>query len=92
MIFRRFLRKPNVTEACESFTSLGQYCENSDMPAYAGLCWIAAARCEGSIKNIPGETSCLTRAARQFLSAEQKYKSLDCSSPSIENLLVIKLP
>lgn len=56
------------------------------MPAYAGLCWIAAARCEGSLGNIPGETSCLVRSARQFLSAEVKDKSLGCSSPSNENL------
>lgn len=56
------------------------------MPAYAGLCWIASARCEGSLGNIPGETSCLIRSARQFLSAETKDKSLGCSSPSNENL------
>lgn len=58
------------------------------MLAYAGLSWIAAARCEGSLKNIPGETSCLTRAGRQFILAEDKYKSLGCPSPSNENLQV----
>lgn len=58
------------------------------MPSYAGLCWIAAARCEGSLKNIPGETACLTRAATQFLSAENEYNNLGCHSPSNENLQV----
>ncbi|RZC40572.1 hypothetical protein BDFB_002189 [Asbolus verrucosus] len=83
---RRFLRKPNVTEACESFSSLGKHCETSELPAYAGMCWISAARCEGSLGNIPGETSCLVRAARQFLAAEEKDHSLGCPSPSQENL------
>lgn len=60
------------------------------MPSYAGLCWIAAARCEGSLKNSPGETSCLIRSARQFLSAEEKNSNLGCISPSGENLQVSK--
>lgn len=83
---KRFLRKPNVTEACESFTSLGQHCENIELPAYAGMCWIAAARCEGSLGNIPGETSSLTRSARNFVTAEMKNKSLGCPSVGNENL------
>lgn len=85
---RRFLRKPNVTEACESFTSLGQHCEDVEMPVYAGLCWIAAARCEGSLGNLPGESNCLIRSARQFLTAELKDHQLGCISPSNENLQV----
>lgn len=87
-ISRRFLRKPNVTEACESFTQLGQQCENIEMPAYAGLCWIAAARCEGSLGNIPGETSCLVRSARQFIKAEENNEKLGCPGPSGENIQV----
>ncbi|KAK4873930.1 hypothetical protein RN001_013290 [Aquatica leii] len=83
---KRFLRKPNVTEACDSFTSLGQHCENIEMPSYAGMCWIAAARCEGSLGNIPGETTCLIRSARNFMSAQIKNKSLGCHSVATENL------
>jgi len=83
---KRFLRKPNVTEACDSFTSLGQHCENVELPSYAGMCWIAAARCEGSLGNIPGETSCLIRSARNFISAETKNKNLGCQSVADENL------
>ncbi|XP_044252928.1 40-kDa huntingtin-associated protein [Tribolium madens] len=83
---KRFLRKPNVTEACESFSSLGKQCEASELPSYAGLCWISSARCEGSLGNTPGEAACLTRAARQFLSAERKDHELGCPSPCQENL------
>lgn len=86
MICRRFLRKPNVTEACESFTVLGQHCEKEELPTYAGLCWIAAAQCEGSLANIPGETACLRRSAQQFLASEIKSVSLGCPTPSNENL------
>lgn len=59
------------------------------MPVYAGLCWIAAARCEGSLGNIPGESNCLIRSARQFLNAELKDARLGCTSPSSENLQVL---
>ncbi|KAF5270740.1 hypothetical protein FQA39_LY01478 [Lamprigera yunnana] len=85
---KRFLRKPsaNVTEACDSFASLGQHCENVEMPSYAGICWIAAARCEGTLGNTPGETSCLIRSARNFMSAQVKNKSLGCHSVATENL------
>lgn len=86
MISRRFLRKPNITEACDSFTSLAQQCESLELPVYAGLCWIAAARCEGSLTNLTGETSCLVKSARQFLKAEENDFCLGCHSPSTENL------
>ncbi|XP_018568149.1 factor VIII intron 22 protein-like [Anoplophora glabripennis] len=83
---KRFLRKPNVTEACESFVSLAKQCETLELPAYAGLCWIAAARCEGSLSNNTGETSCLVQSGRQFLKAEENDFNLGCSSVSGENL------
>ncbi|CAH1999319.1 unnamed protein product [Acanthoscelides obtectus] len=83
---KRFLRKPNVTEACESFTTLAKQCESLELPAYAGLCWIAAARCEGSLLNNTGETSSLVQSARQFFKAEENDFNLGCSSVSGEYL------
>ncbi|KAJ8923349.1 hypothetical protein NQ315_001907 [Exocentrus adspersus] len=83
---RRFLRKPNVTEASESFVSLAKQCETLELPAYSGLCWIAAARCEGSLSNTIGETACLIQSGRQFLNAEENDFNLGCSSVSGENL------
>lgn len=59
------------------------------MPSYAGVCWISTARCEGSLGNITGETSSLVRAARQFLTSEDKDYNLGCPSPSQENLEVV---
>ncbi|XP_018326483.1 factor VIII intron 22 protein isoform X2 [Agrilus planipennis] len=83
---RRFLRKPNVADASNSFSSLAQQCEHLELQPYAGLCWIAAARCEGSLGNVPGELSHLVRSARNFLSAELKNSKLGCPSSSNENL------
>ncbi|CAH0564276.1 unnamed protein product [Brassicogethes aeneus] len=83
---KRFLRKPNLTEACDSFTNLAQQCESLELPAYAGLCWIATACCEGSLSNLPGETNCLLKAGRQFLKAEEIDHALGCPRPSSENL------
>lgn len=85
---RRFLRKPNVTEACESFTSLAKHCESLELPAYAGLCWIAVARCEGSLLNSTEETACLLNSGRQFMRAETNDFNLGCHSVSGEYLQV----
>lgn len=85
---RRFLRKPNVTEASESFTSLAKHCESLELPAYAGLCWIAAARCEGSLLNSTEETACLLNSSRQFMRAELNDFNLGCQSVSGEYLQV----
>lgn len=88
VIFRRFLRKPNVTEASESFTTLAKNCESLELPAYAGLCWIAAARCEGSLLNSTEETACLLNSSRQFMKAETNDFNLGCNSVSGEYLQV----
>ncbi|GLH06574.1 Factor VIII intron 22 protein [Gryllus bimaculatus] len=83
---KRFLRKPNVTEASDQFGSLAVRCENDELPQYAGLCWMAAARCEGSLGNSPGEAWDLVRAGRQFMKAEVKGAKLGCPSPGGEHL------
>lgn len=77
-----------MTEACDAFSSLGLQCEMSELLSYAGLCWIAAARCEGSLGNAPSEVNCLLRAARQFVKAEYRDKTLGCPSPANEHLQV----
>lgn len=82
------MRKPNVTEASESFTTLAKHCESLELPAYAGLCWIAAARCEGSLLNSTEETACLLNSSRQFMKAEVNDFNLGCHSVSGEYLQV----
>lgn len=58
------------------------------MPCYAGLCWIAAARCEGSLANAPSEVNCLLRAARMFIKGEVRDKAIGCPGPAKEHLQV----
>lgn len=83
---KRFLRKPNETEASESFATLGQQCESQDLPQYAALSWTAAARCEGTLGNAVNETSYLLCSARQFLKAEEENVNIGCTSVSTEHL------
>jgi len=83
---KRFLRKPNVTEASDQFGKLAVQCEREELPQYAGLCWTAAARCENSLGNASGEAWDLVRAGRQFLTAEISAKDLGCPSPGGEHV------
>nr|CAD7405926.1 unnamed protein product [Timema cristinae] len=77
-----------ITESRElhHYSKLAVQCEREELPQYAGLCWIAAARCEGSLGNSPGEAWDLVRGARQFLVAETSSRALGCPSPGGENL------
>ncbi|CAG9774042.1 unnamed protein product [Ceutorhynchus assimilis] len=82
---KRFLRKPNETEASESFVQLANKCEAQHLPQYSALSWIAAARCEGTLGNSISENSYLLRAGRQFLNAEREDLDIGCTSAN-ENL------
>ncbi|KAJ9589462.1 hypothetical protein L9F63_017323 [Diploptera punctata] len=83
---KRFLRKPNVTEASEQFGRLALQCERDEVPQYAGMCWTAAARCENSLGNVSGEAWNLLRAGRQYLKAEISAYNLGCPSPGGEHV------
>lgn len=67
---------------------MAKQCENQELPAYAGICWIAAARCEGSLQNNTEETSCLVNSARQFFKAEENDFNLGCRTVCGEYLHV----
>ncbi|KAL1498182.1 hypothetical protein ABEB36_009019 [Hypothenemus hampei] len=83
---KRFLRKPNETEALEAFTNLSLQCESQDLPQYAALTWTARARCEGTLGNTVNESSCLLRAARHFLRAAHENIEIGCISIPTEYL------
>lgn len=70
---------------------LAVQCEREELPQYAGLCWVAAARCESSLGNAPGEAWDVVRAGRQFLTAEISAKDLGCPSPGGEHVQVVKI-
>lgn len=91
LVFRRYFRKPNVTEASKSFSSLAIQCDMNELYPYSGMCWIAAARCESSLGNTPSETNCLMKAARQFIKTEVKDSSLGYPNSANANLQVNKL-
>ncbi|KAF7405403.1 hypothetical protein HZH66_004309 [Vespula vulgaris] len=84
---KRFLRKPNVTEASDQFCALAVECEQKELWQYAGLCYLAAARCHGTLKNASSEINLLIKAGRQFLTAEKKNNDIGCPSLGQENML-----
>ncbi|KAH0944467.1 hypothetical protein HN011_007298 [Eciton burchellii] len=83
---KRFLRKPNVAEACDQFSTLANECEQKELWQYAGLCWLAAARCQGTLENGTSEINLLVKAGRQFLTAEKKDNVIGCPSVGQENI------
>lgn len=82
---KRFLRKPNVAEASDQFSALATECEQKELWQYAGLCSLAAARCQGTLKNSSSELNFLIRAGREFLTADKKDKDTGCPSIGQEN-------
>lgn len=82
---RRFLKKPNVSEASGQFGSLAKELKRQDCPQYAGFCSLAKARCENTLSNATGEVEALTEAARLFLEAEKSSVELRC--PAFEEHL-----
>ncbi|XP_051155962.1 40-kDa huntingtin-associated protein [Leptopilina boulardi] len=83
---KRFLRKPNVTEASEQFDNLAIECDQKELCQYAGLCWLAAARCQGTLGNVLAEINFLTKAGRSFIIAKNKNNQIGCSYSGEENL------
>ena len=79
---KRFLRKPNVSEAGEQFAKLAKKMHSREEPQYEGLCHLAVARCERSLGNPSSESEALLLAARSFLKAENATRSIGC--PSLE--------
>uniref|UniRef100_A0A2A4J1A6 Uncharacterized protein n=1 Tax=Heliothis virescens TaxID=7102 RepID=A0A2A4J1A6_HELVI len=83
---KRFMRKPNISEATNEFIALAIQCEHSDQPAFAGHAYVGAAKCEASVGHFLGEAEHYLSAARQFMKAEKKLKSLKFYSADRENL------
>lgn len=68
--------------------TLAVECEQKELWQYAGLCYLAAARCHGTLKNASSEINLLIKAGRQFLTAEKKNNDIGCPSLGQENMLV----
>lgn len=68
--------------------ALATECEQKELWQYAGLCWLAAARCQGTLENTSSEINLLVKAGRQFLTAEKKDNDIGCPSIGQENIQV----
>ena len=80
---KRFLRRPNVSEASDQFRALGKRLDSVELlPQYAAPCHLATARCEQTVGNRPQEVEAMIAAARSFLRAEMEVQEL--GNPSFE--------
>jgi len=77
---KRFLRRPNVSEASEQFARLAKKLESQEEPQYEASCYLAVAKCEQSVSNQPGEMEANISAARAFFKAETNITSINCNS------------
>lgn len=84
-ISRRF--GPNLVEISDE---LGQVLApkflNSDLPEYAGLCWIAAGKCEQDLENKVTAIDFLIRAGNAFVQANERASELFPGSNSHEHV------
>ncbi|XP_067327655.1 40-kDa huntingtin-associated protein-like [Anolis sagrei] len=71
---RRFLRKPNVSEAAEQFWALARELRAQESLPHAAWCQLAVARCSQSLGHAPGEAAALTEAARLWLRHERELR------------------
>ncbi|CAN8002764.1 unnamed protein product [Ixodes hexagonus] len=77
---KRFLRKPNLAEVSDQYSALGKQLQHQGCPHYAGMCSLAAAKCEQSTGNAAAEAQALAQGARQFFAAEAGSHALLCPS------------
>lgn len=67
---KRFLRKPNLSEAIDEYTSLSRLLDSEDHPSsLAAYCLQQVARCHRSVGNTTLESSALQAAAKRYLTA-----------------------
>ena len=59
---------------------------NSDMSEYAGLCWMAAAKCEQDLENPVTAVDFLIKAGNAFVQADQRAEELFPGSNTREHL------
>lgn len=67
---KRFLRKPNLSEAIDEYTSLSRLLDSEEYPSgLAAYCLQQVARCHHSVGNTSLESGALQAAARRYLTA-----------------------
>jgi tetratricopeptide (TPR) repeat protein len=79
---KRFLRKPNVSEAIEEYTLLGKQLENEECHGLSAYCLQQVAKCYHSVGNTTAESAALQTASKQYLNSE-------CSSSIESNILTL---
>jgi len=84
---KRFLRKPNVTEAIDEYTALGKQLETEECFGLSAYCMQQVARSYHSVGNTVSESSALQSAAKQYINAEEASGTVKGSISLGEDLL-----
>lgn len=84
---KRFLRKPNVSDAIEEYTSLSKQLENEECYGMSGYCMQQVAKSYQSVGNTAAKSSALQTAAKQYLTSEIVSTIELCSLTFNEDLL-----
>lgn len=83
---KRFLRKPNVSEAARNYAHLAERLrDDHECCEYAALCRLSAARCFHQLGNAAAECHELREAARQFMGCEMARRNMNL--PTLSNNL-----
>ena len=67
---KRFLRKPNVSEAIDEYTALSKQLESEECFGLAGYCMQQVAKSYHSVGNTVSESVALQTAAKHYLNSE----------------------
>lgn len=67
---KKFLRKPNVSDAIDEYTALSKQLDSEESFSLSAACWQQVAKCYHSVGNVVSESAALQNAAKNYLHSE----------------------
>lgn len=67
---KKFLRKPNVSDAIDEYTALSRQLDLEESFSLSAACWQQVAKCYHSVGNLISESAALQNAAKNYLQSE----------------------
>lgn len=67
---KKFLRKPNVSDAIDEYTTLSRQLDLEESFSLSAACWQQVAKCYHSVGNSVSESAALQNAAKNYLQSE----------------------
>lgn len=67
---KKFLRKPNVSDAIDEYTALSKQLDLEESFSLSAACWQQVAKCYHNVGNLVSESAALQNAAKNYLQSE----------------------